>query len=97
MMRNGAAQFSNFLMASMPQTTMIMLRAQKIAKLSQSVHGWHAAAPTPMQTGWAVVQKEPAPRSAATTAKSAVPPIHVWMPNQPHAMNARMRAGRLAP
>ena len=36
-------------------------------------------------------------RSAPTTAKSAVPPIQVWMPNHPHATKARIRAGRLAP
>ncbi len=27
----------------------------------------------------------------------ASPPIQVWMPNQPHATNARTTAGRLAP
>ena len=30
-------------------------------------------------------------------AKMARPPIQVWMPNQPQATPARMRAGRLAP
>ena len=29
--------------------------------------------------------------------KIAPPPIQVWMPNQPQATPARMRAGRLAP
>jgi len=27
----------------------------------------------------------------------ACPPIHVWMPNHPHATNARSKAGRFAP
>ena len=31
------------------------------------------------------------------TVKIAEPPIQVWMPNQPQATPARMRAGRLAP
>ncbi len=31
------------------------------------------------------------------TAKIAVPPIQVWMPNQKQATKARIRAGRLAP
>jgi hypothetical protein len=33
---------------------------------------------------------------SATTA-SAVPPIHVWMPNQPQATTARRTAGTFAP
>src|SRR6478609_5062961 len=28
---------------------------------------------------------------------SAAPPIHAWMPNQPHATNARINAGRFEP
>src|SRR5690242_8342251 len=28
---------------------------------------------------------------------SASPPIHAWMPNQPHATSARMSAGRFEP
>ena len=33
----------------------------------------------------------------ARTTKIAPPPIQVWMPNQPQATPARIRAGRLAP
>ena len=99
--RNGAAQFSNFLIASMPQTTMIMLRAQKMAKLSHRVHGWAAASPMPIEIVAAPVHPTASPvsvlSSAPTTANSAVPPIQVWMPNQPQATKARISAGRLAP
>jgi hypothetical protein len=97
MIRNGAAQPSNRLIASMPHRMIMMLRAQKTAKLSHSVQGCAAASPIPIEMVPAVAQKESGPNSAATTANSAVPPIHVWMPNQPQATKARISAGRLAP
>ncbi len=79
----------------------MMLRAQKMAKHSHSVHGWAGASPKPSAMPGAPVQPEASPvrvrSSAPTTANSAVPPIQVWMPNQPQATKARIRAGRLAP
>jgi hypothetical protein len=36
-------------------------------------------------------------QAARTSAFSASPPIHVWIPNQPQATIARSIAGRLAP
>ena len=36
-------------------------------------------------------------QAAAKSVCSASPPIHVWMPNQPHATIARRMAGMLAP
>ena len=99
--RNGAAQPSNFLIASMPHRMIMMLSAQKMAKHSHSVHGWAGASPKPRAIAGAPVQPEASPvsvrSSAPTTANSAVPPIQVWMPNQPQATKARIRAGRLAP
>jgi hypothetical protein len=51
-----------------------------------------------------VCPPKPAPRSvgqpgitAAKNVCSASPPIHAWMPNQPHATSARMSAGRFEP
>ncbi len=48
--------------------------------------------------------EKPAPRSvgqpgitAARNVWRASPPIHAWMPNQPHATSARMSAGRFEP
>ena len=35
--------------------------------------------------------------NSARILKMALPPIQVWMPNHPHATNARMSAGMLAP
>ena len=35
--------------------------------------------------------------AAETSATIARPPIHVWMPNQPHATIARSIAGTFAP
>ena len=93
---NGAAQFSNRLTASIPRRTMTMLIAQKTAKLSHRVHGWAE----PIRSGKlaaSVHQLPPLPRRAPTRAKIAPPPIQVWIPNQPQATPARMRAGRLAP
>ena len=98
-MRNGAAQLSNRLIASMPHMMIMMLSAQKMAKHSHSVHGWAAASPKPRAI---VAPVQPSitrqgQSSAPTTANSAVPPIQVWMPNQPQATKARIKAGRLAP
>ncbi len=36
-------------------------------------------------------------KATARILKMALPPIHVWMPNQPQATSARSRAGTLAP
>ena len=36
-------------------------------------------------------------KAAASSVFSARPPIHVWIPNQPQATNARSMAGTFAP
>ncbi len=54
---------------------------------------------------WVVVwPPKPGPSSRGQAGMKAVknvwrasPPIHAWMPNQPHATSARMSAGRFAP
>jgi hypothetical protein len=95
MRTNGAAQFSNRRTASMPRRMIRILRAQKTAKLSHRVQG--CGPPKPIWIVDAFVHHESDPKRAPMTVKIAVPPIHVWMPNQPQATPARMRAGRFAP
>lgn len=58
------------------------------AKASHAVHGWPYTAEA---------FSHPSPASLPTITKIAWPPIQVWMPNQPQAMNARSSAARFAP
>src|SRR3974390_675998 len=92
---NGAAQFSKWRMAFMPRTMMKMLRTQKTRKLSHIVHGCEDR-PKKSIEGWAAFVHE-LPMMAPMSTKIALPPIQVWIPNQPQATPARTRAGRLAP
>src|SRR5579875_369724 len=85
---SGAAQFSNRRIMSMPRQMISIWITQKIANDSHIVHGY------PPKTA-AVAQ--PGPASLPTMTKIAWPPIQVWMPNHPQAMNARAIAARLAP
>jgi len=79
--KNGAAQASSRLIELLPRTTIYMFQSQKAKKAI------HTAPGTLSQTGNAV-------RSMVWIA---VPPIQVWMPNQPQATRPRRIAGTLAP
>ena len=72
-----------------------MFRSQKTRKLSHIVHG--CASPKPIWIVAALVHHESGPSIVPTSTKIAVPPIQVWMPNQPQATPARSSAGRFAP
>ena len=79
----------------------MMLRAQKIGEAQPQrprLGGRVAEADRDRRRPSSTRSVRPsASSSAPTTANSAVPPIQVWMPNQPQATKARIRAGRLAP
>src|SRR6185503_2138938 len=87
---NGAARFSTRRSRSIPRTTIRMLIAQKIAKLTHSVGRYPPIALVPSSVG----QLGDSDRK---NVWSACPPIHALMPNQPHATSARMTAGTVAP
>ncbi len=77
-------------MLSTPLTMMSTWMPQKRKKAS---HVWSAMPTTDAPPASAFQPGHIVPNSAS----SAVPPIHVWMPNQPHATTARSIAGTFAP
>lgn len=84
----GAAQFSKWRRKSMPRWMIAICAAQKSRKHSHSGQGLPAIR--------AAFSQCP-PVSSEPRAKMPLPPIQVWMPNQPQATAARMSAGRFAP
>src|SRR4051794_15267525 len=79
--RNGAPTPSSTLIVSMPFQTTHMLTAQTPKKQTQTPPG------VPAIDGHAIFAID----------QIACPPIHVWMPNHPHATSARSTAGTFAP
>ncbi len=67
---------------------MAICSAQKRTKQSHSGHGLPAIR---------LAFSHPPPVSFEPSAKMPLPPIQVWMPNQPQATAARIIAGMLAP
>src|SRR5512143_692219 len=68
---------------------MKMLSAQNRRNESHSVAVWPAN-PGPSSDGQDGI-------TAVKNVWSASPPIHAWIPNQPHATSARISAGRFDP
>jgi hypothetical protein len=78
---NGADHASRSLMPSRPRMMIATWASQNTPNAIQMLPG------TPVHPGHA----------AASSDSSASAPIHVWIPNQPHATIARSTAGTLAP
>ena len=89
-MRNGAESVSSHLMLSVPAQTKYRLINQKRKKLT------NCGRPYPMN-------RQPSPslchpgHRMPSNALIARPPIHVWIPNHPHATRARSSDGTCAP
>src|ERR1017187_4329812 len=79
--RNGAEKLCRKRIDSTPRHTTNMFSSQKPRKHVHSTHGIAAVAG----------------HSTFTIAQIDCPPIHDWMPNHPHATNARNIAGTFAP
>src|ERR1035437_10109655 len=88
-MRRDALRFSSQRMASMPLYTTSMLIPQKKRKQ----RNWGKVMPK----AWEAVAEASDGKNTDMILKMALPPIQVWMPNQPHATSARSSAGTLAP
>ena len=89
-MRNGADSVSSHLMLSVPARTKYRLISQKRTKLV------NCGRPYPMNR-----QSPPSPSHPGhrmpSSALSASPPIHAWIPNHPHATTERSSDGTWAP
>src|SRR3954447_2185491 len=79
--RSGAAQLSRNLMPSMPRRMIATWISQNTANAIAL---------------WPVTSAQP-DVSVVISVSSASAPIHVWMPNQPHATSARAIAATFAP
>ena len=88
---SGAAQVSKTLMEFMPRQMMATLISQKTKKQPKSNRVM------PNQPGRTVGSSAAPGARAKITARMAVPPIQVCIPNQPQATRARIMAGTLAP
>src|ERR1044071_5068024 len=89
-MRNGAESVSSHLMLSVPAQTKYRLINQKRKKLA------NCGRPDPLNRQPSPNLCHPGHRMPSNTL-IARPPIHVWIPNHPHATTERSSDGTCAP